>query len=75
MNVQMSDLADSLLRILSGMGTKARQPKMRKVVRHRACCRSRLLQEYTTVLESVCRRDVVEEDRVLQGVPPVLDVG
>jgi len=28
MNVQMSDLADSLLRILSGMGTKARQLKM-----------------------------------------------
>jgi len=69
MNVQMSDLADSLLRILSGTGTKARQPKMQS----REMSGLLLLQASSGVhpSESGCQRDVVGEDRVLQGFPPV----
>jgi len=63
MNVQMSDLADSLLHILSGTSTKARQPKMQ------SCETSGLspLQASSGGHSSdiVCRRDVVGEDRVL----------
>ena len=69
MNVQMSDLADSLLRILSGTGTKARQPKMQS----RETSGLSPLQASSGVhsSESVCRRHVVGEVHVLQGFPPV----
>jgi len=61
--MQMSELADSLLCILSGMGTKARLPKMQSHETSPDFFRSSRREHVSG--------NFVEEGRGLQGVPPV----